>query len=47
MNYAVEMGLGAIKCMPSFIKIACALTHTYRKVVSYAYFCFVKIRKVD
>jgi hypothetical protein len=41
MNYAIEMGLGAVKCILSFIKTGSGIlrliggdTHTDRKVIS-------------
>jgi hypothetical protein len=41
MNYTVVIWLDAMTYMPSFIKI-----DSGRKVISYAYYYFFKIRKV-
>jgi hypothetical protein len=55
MKYATEMGSNAMIYIPSFIKIGSAIQklkvgevhrHTDRKVISYAYLYFFKIRKV-
>jgi hypothetical protein len=53
MNYAVEMGSGAI-CVPSLIMIASGIQkliwgiqrHADSMVIAYAYFHFFKISKI-
>jgi hypothetical protein len=53
INCTVEMGLDAMICIPSFMKTGSGIQklirgggYTRRKVISYAYFYFFKLRKV-
>jgi hypothetical protein len=52
MEYAVEMGSGAMMYIPSFIQTGSGIRkfiwggQTENKVISYAYLYFLKIRKV-